>query len=38
MSEDCSEDTKRQQFGNRLLEDGDNVFKHNAWYEIYLFQ
>lgn len=32
MEDPCSD--KRPQFGNRFLENVDEVFKHNAWYRI----
>lgn len=27
---------KRKQFGNRFLKNEDDVFKHNAWWDIFL--
>lgn len=33
LMEDSSAE-KRPQFGNRFLENVDQVFKHNAWYRI----
>lgn len=35
MDEESSANDKRPQFGNRILENVDEVFKHNAWYTLY---
>lgn len=31
-----NEEAKRPQFGNRTLNEDDNVFQHNAWYGIFV--
>lgn len=34
---DSSDLIKRKQFGNRVLKNEDDVFKHNAWWEKFVY-